>query len=354
MKSEKHYIFWKKVNFFIIKILLWGTIGFIYANISVLIPTESDTYTKELIVFFCLVLVVSLHTSYLYPVLYKKRRWVYNVIFLFSILGCSGLEMFIFYENFNVCFYVFPNMKEIYLITFLYILIRNFSIFIFFLWVEYSNRMILLYYKSEKIHREELSLLKEKQTFEKNYIRKSLLPHYFFNILEHIYAKSLSNKKDRELIDKLKFILHYFLVDAEKERVELDKEILYYHYYIELEKFRHKKNIDIHFNIIGSTDNYFILPLLFEPIIGNAMKYTQQDGSGRVDICVDTTHFSSLTFACKNTCLPYNSNIVSSENGLKILKQRLEFCYKNKHSLKINQSADFFEVILDIILEKPS
>jgi len=259
--------------------------------------------------------------------------------------------MLIFYDNLVAAYNSFPNTKTIFLIVFIYIIIRDFGIFIFFQWVEYSNRLTLLYHQSEIVHQEEIILLKEKQEFEKNYAKKTLLPHYFFNILEYVGANSLTNKSNREVLDKFKFILYYFLVDAEKDLVELDKEILFYNYYIELEKLRHTHNISVTFTVTGQIESYFIIPLLFEPIIGNAMKHTKQDGTGWVDIRIDTSRFPQVILSCKNNFLSSNPDTISSEKGLKIFQQRLNLCYKNNYTLKIDQNIDYFEVTLTIVVE---
>jgi LytS/YehU family sensor histidine kinase len=253
-------------------------------------------------------------------------------------------------ENFNSSYYAFGNNRLILYITFGYILVRDLAIYLFFIWVEHFNRLILLYYKQEQIHLQEISLLVEKQNFEKIFSRKRLLPHYFFNILEHIYAKSSIKGNDDEHFDKLKFVLYYFLVDAEEEFVELDKEIMFYKHYTELENFRHNYHVCVNFNVFGQTDNCLIIPLLFEPIISNAMKYAKKDDTGYVNIEIDTTRLPKLNLYCKNDFDSFSLNSISSENGLKILKQRLELCYKDKYSLKIFKKDNTYEVFLSIII----
>jgi LytS/YehU family sensor histidine kinase len=216
------------------------------------------------------------------------------------------------------------------------------------LWLESFNQLILFYAQKEKIYQREMALLIEKQDFEKKFSRKKLLSHYFFNILEHLYTHSLLHHNNSVLLDKVKFILYYFLVDAEKETVELDKELEFYKCYIDLEEFRNSHNVSVNFNVFGKTEDYTLIPLLFEPFIGNAMKYTKHDGTGWVDIKVDATRFPVLNFYCRNNYCYNSSNIVSSENGLKILTQRLELCYKNNYELKIDQNDDFYEVMLSV------
>jgi len=348
MKITKNNLFSKRKNILLFKIVLWISMGMYFLGVSILIPTTPESTYKEFIVFLFLAIVVNFYVSYFYPKVSKKKKWNYIVILIISIFCCIVFEMLMFYKEFSTMTHSFTNVRKIFFVICSYIFIRDLALFVFFLWVESFNQLILFYAKKEKFHQEEIELLIEKQQFEKNFSRKKLLSHYFFNILEYLYANSLINNNDSELLNKVKFILYYFLIDAEKETIELDKELEFYKYYIDLERIKSKKYISVNINILGTTENYMIIPLLFEPLIGNAMKHTKHDGTGWVDINVDATSFPVLNFYCKNNYCYRSSKIVSSENGLKIIKQRLELCYKNNHAIKIEQSDDLYEVSLSI------
>jgi len=347
MEAEKNILFFNKKNFFFFKIFLWACVCLIFFGFSILIPVCSYNTIKELIIFSCLIFVVNIHISYLYQIISKKSKFLYFFLLAGSIFICVILEM-ILYSNCLIDVYSFMDRGKILFFIFVYIAIRDFALFVFFFWVEYFYRLYHLYREKEKFYKEKIALLIEKQEFEKKFSRKRLLPHYFFNVLEHINLESLGSNINNELMNKVKFVLYYFLVDAEKEIIELDKELAFYKYYIELENLRHRKDISINFNVIGQPENFSIIPLLFEPLISNAMKYTKHDGTGWVDILVDAQNFPVLKFHCKNNYLRHLSNITSSENGLKILEQRLELCYKNKHDLIVTQGDDLYEVALAI------
>jgi len=346
MNTEKNIFFLNKKTFICSKVFFWICAGLLFFNFSILIPVASQDMSREFIVFICLAFVVNLNISYIDSIVSKKSKALYFILLAGSIFGCSLLELLLFAKNIGRV-YSFLDKSKIFLLVCAYTTIRNFAIYVFFLWIEYFYQLYHLYHEKEKIHKEEIALLIEKQEFEKIFSRKKLLPHYFFNILEHINVETLANNSGNELIDKIKFILYYFLVDAENDKIELNKELAFYKYYIELEKFRHRKDILVNLNVLGQPESYTTIPLLFEPLIGNAIKYTNHDGGGWVDITVDALHFPILRFHCKNKNYPRCSqNITSTESGLNILKQRLELCYKNKHSLKITQEDDLYEVIL--------
>jgi len=347
---QKNNFFLKRINFLLFKIFLWISFGLLFMSISILIPAGSDSMLKEFIVFLCLAIVVNIHISYLHPIISKKSKWGYAILLIASVFICALIEMLIFLEQLelDITSSMVSDRRKLYFVIFGYIFIRDFAVFIFFFWVEHFNRLIHLLYEKEKNYQKEITLLIEKQEFERKFSRKKLLSHYFFNVLEHLNPDSLIHHSDSELLGKVKFILYYFLVDAEKEKVELDKELAFYKYYIELENLKRQKDITVNFTVLGKVEDYTLIPLLFEPLIGNAMKYTKQDGTGRVDIEFDATQFPVLTFRCKNNYGYRSSHIVSSENGLKILEQRLELCYKNNFMLKITQKDDLYEVLLSI------
>jgi sensor histidine kinase YesM len=348
MKTEINNIFLGKASFLFYKILLWVIIGVIFVAFSIFIPPSSSGIYKEIVVFLCLVLVVNVCTSILFSKISKRSRLNNVLIFAISILICTLFEILLFYKEFKFTTHSFTNITPFYIVTLCYIFLRNLAIFVFFLWIESLYQLIILYEQKEKVYQKEMALLIEKQEFEKKFSRKRLLSHYFFNILEHLYANFLIFNSDNVLLDKIKFILYYFLVDAEKDTINLDKELEFYKYYIDLEKLRSNKETSVKFIIFGKTEDFTIIPLLFEPLIGNAMKHTRQDGAGFVDIRVDALHFPVLHFHCKNNFSNSSSNIVSSENGLKILEQRLELCYKNNYELKFEQNDEYYEVRLSV------
>jgi len=351
MNAENNSFFWKKINIQIFKILIWICFGLIYVNFSIMVPTGPNDFVREIIVFLFIALVLNINTSYLFPIIYKKNKIIFIATFALSALLCMTLELLLFIKNFSAVGYHYININKYYFTIIGYICIRDIALFVFFIWIEYFNRIILLYNKQEQIFKKEIALLLEKQEFEKTFSRKKILPHYLFNIMEHIYVKSINNKEEFEILDKFKFVLYYFLVDSEKDKVKLDKELVFYKHYIDLENFRNKNKVDVRFLMLGNTEDFMIIPLLFEPLIGNAMKHTKHDGTGLVNITIDTTKYPVLHFYCSNNFPKNPQNITSSENGLKIMEQRLSLCYNNKYSMKTAQENDLYKVYLSINVE---
>jgi len=219
---------------------------------------------------------------------------------------------------------------------------------IFFLWVGFFHQLVCFLNEKEIFEKKEIAFFEEKQEFERKNLREKLKYHYFFNLLEYLDPNLLINHHDDKIFEKITFVLYYIFVDVETKTVELEKEMFFYNYYIDVEKLRHQKNVSVNFNVLGQVENLTIIPFLFEPLIGNAVKHTKQDGTGWVDIVFDVTRFPIVNFYCKNNYACRSSNIVSSKNGLKLFEEHLELYYKNNHTLKIIQSTDLYEVELSI------
>jgi LytS/YehU family sensor histidine kinase len=132
--------------------------------------------------------------------------------------------------------------------------------------------------------------------------------------------------------------------------VKLEDEIIYLNNYIELQKLRYQKRVDVTFEHSSDKD-YEITPLLFIILMENAFKHGVE---------------SVMKDAFVQLCLKANDGVVifESENnfeiskieksagiGLENLKRRLNLIYPNKYRLDINQSEQTFRAVLKIELK---
>ena len=195
---------------------------------------------------------------------------------------------------------------------------------------------------------------KEKLSFELAYLKQQINPHFLFNSLNSIYA--LANRqspKTTELILDLADLLRYMLYDANKESIELNKEIEYLKNFIELEKLRITDKTEIKFDY-GEVENaYLIEPMLLFPIVENALKYGANNfDESFIHITLKQDN-QSLYFNCKNKIVnPKRRNKEDSGIGLENVKRRLNLLYPGNHSLKVNEQERIFEVELFLNLKK--
>jgi len=134
--------------------------------------------------------------------------------------------------------------------------------------------MSVLFSLNIRINRQYKKALQEKTETELAYLKAQINPHFLFNTLNSLYALSLE-KSDQtpDAILQLSQMMRYVLVDAEKEKVPLEKEIGFLKNYFALQQLRFGKHIKLHFEQQGETQQLFIAPLLLIPFVENAFKH---------------------------------------------------------------------------------
>ncbi|NMB99876.1 MAG: histidine kinase, partial [Thermoanaerobaculaceae bacterium] len=137
--------------------------------------------------------------------------------------------------------------------------------------VSTSLKITEQWYQDEKKIKE---IQNQKLTAELALLRSQINPHFFFNTLNTIY--SLASKKSdltTDAILKLSGLMRYIIYHSEQPFVFLKDEIEYIKNYLDLQKLRFQKNVNIQFNISGKLANQVIEPMLLLPFIENAFKH---------------------------------------------------------------------------------
>lgn len=190
----------------------------------------------------------------------------------------------------------------------------------------------------------------EKLEAELSHLKLQIHPHFLFNTLNSIYASAI--KKDDKTADTvlvLSDFMRYLLQDSYQNEVLLEKEILYIHNYIELQKSRLRDSVAIDFQKKGDFSNKKIAPLLMFTFVENAFKYgvnPDEDSEIKIEISIQENELSLMVF----NKIVTTKNIESSNIGIKNTKERLTLYYPKKHWLEINEDAKTFVVNLKINL----
>ena len=180
-------------------------------------------------------------------------------------------------------------------------------------------------------------------------LRTQLNPHFLFNSLHNIdtLIKKEPDKASEQLL-KLSEIMRYMLYDSNIDKISLQKEIDHIENYISLQEIRLKDNTIVHYSKQGNFNSMTIAPMLLIPFVENTFKHFKQLGDGKIiiNISVDENH---LFFNCSNTYELNDANKDKTKGiGLETVKRRLELIYPNKHSLKINDRNNTFDIELII------
>ncbi|MBK9687900.1 MAG: histidine kinase [Saprospiraceae bacterium] len=186
---------------------------------------------------------------------------------------------------------------------------------------------------------------------ELKFLKSQINPHFLFNTLNSLYALTLK-KSDLapEIVLKLSEMMRYMLYECNEKYVSLEKEVNYVINYLDLEKLRHGKKINIHFQQSGEIRNQLIAPLLFIPFIENCFKHgvSHQIAEAFVDIKININgqEVSVEIENSKHAVMPGAHQKKSGGIGLVNVKRRLDLLYADAYELKITDTPTTYKVTL--------
>jgi len=165
-------------------------------------------------------------------------------------------------------------------------------------------------------------------------------------------ARKKSDILEPSLI-KLSSLLRYMLYETDEDKVLLDKEVEYLQSYIDLQRLRFGKNMQINTQLQQTAFAYTIEPMLLIPFVENAFKHGVgliEDAQIDIDLKVEK---DQLYFSVRNK---YNDANVdepkdkTSGIGLANVKRRLNLLYHQNHLLSIDKTDGWFTVSLQLKL----
>ena len=298
------------------------------------------------------IFVAYMNLYLLYPLFFaRKKYWQYvlsAILLLFtgSLLNRMFIEYFVEpvflkgfttpYEPVFVWYMLFKGM-----LWFLSpVLLFTLAIRIFRQW-----------YTQEQQHQQ---LSHEKLQAELQYLKAQVHPHFLFNTLNNLYALTLqSSAAAPKVVLKLSELMSYMLYDAQQPEVPLNREIGHISNYLELERIRYSKRLDISFNVSGDTAAHRIAPLLLIPLVENAFKHGVSNVTDEVWVTIDIKVKDNwLTVIVENShhqqTLPDLQPDHRNGIGLKNVQKRLSLLYDNRHELKSKAEPGRYSVYLTI------
>ncbi len=194
---------------------------------------------------------------------------------------------------------------------------------------------------------------KQNITNELNYLKSQMQPHFFFNTLNSLYALSLK-KSDLapEVILKLSDLMSYVIYETRSKEVLLSREVKHIQDVLELEKLRHGGDLEFEIEINGEDKGYKVPPLLFIPLVENAVKHGGKNNNGVIKICMEfdltgsMLQFKIVNSLNKKNKITYKNGGVGVEN----LERRLQLIFNDNHQLITAVNEEEYTVTLEIPL----
>jgi LytS/YehU family sensor histidine kinase len=203
-------------------------------------------------------------------------------------------------------------------------------------------------------HERDRRILEQQKTqSELRFLKSQINPHFLFNTLNNLYALTLKKSDTApEIVLKLSDMMRYMLYECNEKQVLLSKELRYIENYIDLERIRQGKGVDIVFNLNGEIRDQKIAPMLLIPFIENSFKHgvnrQLQNAFVHLNIDIEDDGLVMNLINSKPDTIPAEGARRDGGIGLVNVKQQLQLLYPKKHKLTIEDTPVAYSVQMKI------
>ncbi|MEZ5041558.1 MAG: histidine kinase [Saprospiraceae bacterium] len=296
-------------------------------------------------------LFVYLNLYWLIPSFLLKKRWM-----LFGFWAFCGIVLVAFFTRlywYEVAYALYPqfitcNTCGVFSHNFFYNMAQGSYLLAF-------SSALRLYYLNVDKDKKLSDINQEKLHTELSFLKSQIHPHFFFNTLNNIYALSVQKSAQTpEMILKLSQLMDYLIYQSDSPLVPLNKEIKYMNLYLDLERLRFGKRLDLNIDITGNMEGKSIPPLLLLPFIENSFKHGTTGQLQKIKIIIGLDIEEDRIFMrVKNPNTgPSTMSIVSNGLGLKNVERRLRLLYQNDFSIIVKNDGKAYQVALNIPLTR--
>lgn len=195
-------------------------------------------------------------------------------------------------------------------------------------------------------------MAEEKITAELNFLKAQIHPHFLFNTLNNLYTLILLKSEEAaDIVLKLSELLDYMIYKSNNEYVPLVNELEIVEGYIDLEKMRYSKRLQLSYKVNGEAEDYQIAPLILLPFIENCFKHGASKNRINPVVNIDITISSTFLMLRAVNSIPEKREQEETEKegiGLSNVKRRLDLIYPEKYELEIKSNNKIFDVELKI------
>lgn len=204
----------------------------------------------------------------------------------------------------------------------------------------------------EKINSSNLE--KEKTTIESNLLRSQINPHFLFNTLNVLYAKSIVYSEDlADKIQKLSEIMRYAYLPKwlqDGSHAPVSEEIKHINNIIAIHEFRLSSKKIFHFKVEGEFGNVFLPPLVLVTLVENILKHGHLTTESPAMALLKHEN-ETFTFQSKNKIKTAKNHDEKSGVGVINIEQRLGRYFKNNFTFTSEEANGYYYVQLAINLK---
>jgi len=155
------------------------------------------------------------------------------------------------------------------------------------------------------------------------------------------------------MLMKLSDLLSYMLYECDKPKVPLDKELTMMKEYMELEKIRFDKRLEMQIVIKGDAGGKYIAPFLLLPFIENSFQqcaHVSEQPWINMEIKIEDSFV--VIQLLNGIPLILEEQTIAGSIDFANVQKRLQLLYPDMHELKMNAEQEIFAVILKIQFDK--
>ena len=297
--------------------------------------------------------LVYVNVLWLFPVFLRQRRYVsyglrlVGVLLIYGALKCVVNGQLLPYLGVTKLVMPYGNLYSFLAMSYF----RAFTFLAYSMVYAYASYAIgmqkQLREQEHQLRLQERSLLEADIAFLKSQIN----PHFLFNALNFLYSQiyPLSEPTAKSVL-LLSDIMRYALNEGgEQGKVMLEKEVQHLRNYLALNQLRFGHNLQVQFEVEGSTQFLMILPLVLITFVENCFKHGE---------LFDPQHPLLLRLQVREnelTLYTYNRKRTgpiehSTGIGLDNTRRRLEAVYANRHRLTIADEPTTYAAHLHLAL----
>jgi hypothetical protein len=198
----------------------------------------------------------------------------------------------------------------------------------------------------------------EKLETELKFLKYQFNPHFLFNTINSIFFLIHKNPDmASDSLAKFSELLRHQLYECNDTQIPLGKEIAYLENFIELEKLRQNKNVEVTVQMSQKhTAHLGIAPFILMNFVENAFKHVSRhaDKPNWIKINLAISQLELHFDVCNSSSNTSSSSDVVNYGGigLKNVHRRLDLLYPARYSLDIQNNNTSFEVNLRLTLSE--
>ena len=193
----------------------------------------------------------------------------------------------------------------------------------------------------------------QKNAAEIELLKTQIHPNFLFNTLNNLFAHTIRKSEETpQIVLKLSDLLRFMIYEGKCNYIPLSHEIDLLRNYIELEKLRHDKSLDLSFIVTGDPGQQMIRPLLLLPLVENAFRICTMSNAEQKWLSMTLNIESTkLKFNIVNSFTSAGEELELLDEGFKNVRKRLELMYHNNYVLITRSEEDIFLISLELEVE---